>query len=303
MCRVWEKNRCCELPRSEGTRCRSTEFLFSHYFRSVGPLHGNEHVLTEKQKKEIASLSRRKNRERLNAFLLEGVRSVEAAIAAKADLLYLITLAQAASAELRADAESLGAAVAVLSERELARLSDVQTSQGILAVARRRLIDAERLMKENTVLLLCGVQDPGNVGTLLRTAAWFGVGAVIAGPDTADFYNTKVVRASMGGIWDLRLSVTDDVRSWLNEWQIRDNRIYAADLEGTNIDRWKPTFPSVMIIGSEAHGVSVEIAGLIDERIHIPGPGSLRITESLNAAVAGGLVVSSWMNKASPDGA
>ncbi len=282
--------------------CRSTEFLFAHYFQSVELLHGNEDVLTEKKKKEIVSLSRRKNRERLNAFLLEGVRSVEAALAAKAEVLYLITSAQAASPKLRATAESLGATVAVLSEREMARLSDVQTSQGILAVARRRLIDADLLMSENTVLLLCGVQDPGNVGTLVRTAAWFGVGAVIAGPDTADFYNAKVVRASMGGIWDLRLSVTDDVRSWLIEWQKRKGRIYAADLEGTGIGGWTPAFPSVMIIGSEAHGVSAAIGELIDERIHIPGPGRLRITESLNAAVAGGLVVSSWMKEASKKG-
>jgi len=260
-------------------------------------------MLTEKQKKEIASLSRKKSRERLNVFLIEGKRSVEAAIAAKAELLYLITSSEAASPDLRSAVESLGGTVDVLPERELARLSNVQTSQGMLAVARRQLVDAELLKNENTVLLLCGVQDPGNVGTLLRTAAWFGVGAVIAGPETADFYNTKVVRASMGGIWDVRLSEIDDVRSWLVEWKIGGQRIYAADLEGISLESWKPTFPSVMIIGSEAHGIPTEIARLADERIHIPGHGRSRITESLNAAVAGGLVVSSWMRAASPDGA
>jgi len=265
-------------------------------------------VLTEKQKNEIASLTRRKNRELHDAFLVEGFRSVDAALASGAPVNFLISTGATSSAEREGLAESLGGVAVTLKDKEMAKISDVQNSQGILLVVSRPLSDAIALLGQQRILVLDGIQDPGNVGTLLRTAAWFGVDGVLAGPKTADFFNPKVVRASMGGIWDVKLARTDDLAKWFLASTEKNTSIYAADLNGVAVDEWTPTFPSVLIIGSEAHGISEDLEPFLSERIHVPSraqaradqsdvPPIQRATESLNAAVAGALVISNWVRQ------
>lgn len=262
-------------------------------------------MLTEKQKKEIASLNRRKNREQQNVFLVEGIRSVDTALDSVAEVRFLISTSATHSPERDSRAESLGGIAATLSESEMAKISDVRNSQGLLLVAERPWSDPEELLSRNSILILDGVQDPGNVGTLLRTAAWFGVDAVLAGPETADFFNAKVVRASMGGIWDVQLAHTDDLSAWCSAWTGAERYIYAADLDGQALDDWLPTFPSALIVGSEARGISKVLAPFIKERIHVPSSPARseqqyprnRATESLNAAVAGALVIWSWVRQ------
>ena len=255
-------------------------------------------MLTEKQKKEFASLTRRKNRELHDAFLVEGIRSVDAALASGAHVKYLISTSATSSAERNSRVETLGGLAVTLPDKEVAKISDVQNSQGVLLVASRPLSDADELLNKQGILVLDGIQDPGNVGTLLRTAAWFGIDGVLAGPETADFFNPKVVRASMGGIWDVQLARTDDLVAWCSTWSGRDASIYAADLDGLAVDDWVPTFPSALIVGSETHGISRNLESLITERVHVPSPATQRATESLNAAVAGALVISNWVRPA-----
>ncbi|GMQ82336.1 MAG: RNA methyltransferase [Rhodothermia bacterium] len=266
-------------------------------------------MLTEKQKQEIASLTRRKNRELHDAFIIEGFRSVDAALASGAHVNYLISTSATSSTERNSRATTLGGVAATLPYKEMAKISDVQNSQGVLLVVSRPLSDADELLNKKSVLLLDGIQDPGNVGTLLRIAAWFGIDGVLAGPETADFFNPKVVRASMGGIWDVQLARTDDLVAWCSTWSRSDGSIYAADLDGLAVDDWVPTFPSVLIVGSEAHGISENLESFITERIHVPSrvpdrpehselPPKRRATESLNVAAAGAVVISNWVRQA-----
>ena len=156
--------------------------------------------LTARRSKEIASLARKKHRDRLGQMLVEGVRAVEAAVAAQASLVEVV-VAEGVQHEARVQAltAQAGVPVYVAPAHVLARLSDVQTSQGVLAVARTRLVSEAHLSSRTTVLVLGGVQNPGNVGAVIRTAAWFGVEAVLAGPGAADLFHPKVVRAAMGG--------------------------------------------------------------------------------------------------------
>jgi len=258
----------------------------------------NMSSLSNRRSKEIASLARKKYRERLGQLLIEGVRSVEAAVEADAPLVELI-VSEAAQEDERVQAFVQAAAVPVhtVSEHDLGKLSDVQTSQGVLAVARIKLLPEDRLSSCPTILALDGVQDPGNVGTLIRTAAWFGARAVLAGPGTADVFNPKVVRATMGGLWDVPLARTDDLATTLTRLQKAGFSCYGADLEGTSAARWTPRNPSVLVLGSEAHGLSPDVQALLDEHIAIQGAPRREGTESLNVAIAGGILVYAWLGK------
>ena len=125
-------------------------------------------MLTEKRKKEFASLHRKRSRDRLDAFVVEGTRSVDAALAASADAIFLITTVGAADDERTQVVRALGGEVATLSDIELSRISDVETTQGVLLIARRNLLAEAQLLDCATVLILDGVQDPEeHCGTLV----------------------------------------------------------------------------------------------------------------------------------------
>lgn len=252
--------------------------------------------LTNRRRKEIASLGQKKYRDRLGQMLIEGVRSVASALDAGAPLLEVVVAEGALSQpEVQALTGTTSGPVYVLPDAEVERLSEVRSSQGVLAVARTDLIPAARLAGLQTVLVLDGVQDPGNVGTLVRTAGWFGAQAVLAGPGTADFFNPKAVRAAMGGLWDVRLARTDHLAATLDDLHAARFHLYGADLEGTAVHTWAPRTPSALVFGSEAHGLSAAVAQRLDERVAIGGAPTRAGTESLNVAVAAGILVYEWL--------
>ena len=254
--------------------------------------------MTNRRRKEIASLKRKKGREALGQFLVEGVRSVEAALAAQAPLAEVL-VSEAVQDDAPVQALTTAAAQAnvhldVLPPKTFEALSTVETSQGVLAVARAVWVPLHEVAGCRRLLLLDAVQDPGNVGTLLRTAAWFGIDAVVAGPGTVEFFNPKVVRAAMGGLWDVHLVQADDLADALQTLRTHGVRLYGADLEGTDARAWQPAVPSALVLGSEAHGLSEPVQRLLDERITIVGSPKRQGAESLNVAVAAGILMHTW---------
>jgi TrmH family RNA methyltransferase len=175
----------------------------------------------------------------------------------------------------------------------------VQTHQGVLGVVERRLTDPQaipdRVADDGMVLLLDGVQDPGNAGTILRTAAWFGVDAVVAGPGTAGWYGPKVMRAAAGGHWDATLARTDTPGALLDRLRKAGCALYGADLHGVSARDWAPERPSVLVLGSEAHGLSVAVLDRLDTPVALPGAAHRAGAESLNVAVASGILVYEWI--------
>jgi len=260
--------------------------------------------MTRARLKEIAALGRRRERERLGAFLVEGLRSVEAAVAAGAPLVeVLVTEAAAADPRTAALLARTAAPVYTVAARDLDRISDAQTAQGVVAVARpvaRDLAggDVGELAGMGAVVLLDGVQDPGNVGTVIRTAAWFGADAVVAGPGTADVESPKVVRAAMGGLWDVRLARTPDLPATLDSLRAAGFAVYGADLEGEDAAAWRPASPAALVLGSEAHGLSEETKARLDGAVRIGAPhvgDGARGVESLNVSVAAGILLHGWL--------
>lgn len=248
---------------------------------------------TARQLKEAAGLARRKGRAATGQFLVEGWRSVMSALDAGASIEHVFMSPGLVIPE--GDESRLPADVVVLevSEREMKKLSDVSTPPGILAVVgqpERRTLDPW----PDRILLLDGVQDPGNVGTLIRTAAWLGIDAVAFGPGTADPYAPKVVRSTMGGLWDVAMSHVDDLPAWLDQAAAHKAGIWVTDMAGTSLEDWQPSSPSVVVIGSEAHGVSDAVRRAATGTITIRGAEGPKAVESLNAAVAGAIVMSHW---------
>jgi TrmH family RNA methyltransferase len=261
--------------------------------------------LSNRRRKAIGALTRRRGRRRHDQTLIEGRRALDAALAAGAPLVdCVVTDGALDDPEVQSLLDRLSVPVYTTDAATMAQITDVATPQGLVAVVERRLVPADalpdRLAADATLLLLDGVQDPGNVGTLLRTAAWFGADAVAAGPGTAGLYGPKVMRAAAGGHWALALTRTDQPGALLDTLRRTGWGLYGADLQGVPADDWAPRSPSALVLGSEAHGLSPAVLDRLDTPVALPGAPARPAAESLNVAVAGGILVYEWLGTARP---
>ena len=173
----------------------------------------------------------------------------------------------------------------VINESELERISQLQTPNKVLAVFHKKenkLAD----LKNNFSLMLDDIQDPGNLGTIIRTADWFGVKNIICSNECADCYNSKVVQASMGSLARVNIIYTE-LEEFINK--NKDMDIYAAMLAGKNISIFNKLKEGIILIGNESKGVKENLLRLATQQITIPKQGE---AESLNAAVACGIILS-----------
>lgn len=189
--------------------------------------------------------------------------------------------------------------VSVCGPETFARLSDVENPQGVLAVVDTQYRELEDLASWERVLALDAVQDPGNAGTLLRTAAWFGVDCVVAGKGTVDLYNPKVVRAGTGAHWKLALRTHSHLDRIVDQARAAGFASYAADIAGSSVSDWRPELPSMLVLGNEGRGVSSDVLDRVDRRVQIRRPPfadrASGGVESLNVAVASGIVLYRWL--------
>ncbi len=249
--------------------------------------------LTDQNRKRISALRQAKFRKEYGLSLVEGTRAVRAAITAGAPLVDLIATTEAL--------ESIGVAIPpgltvyVVTPAVIDRITDVSTSQGVLATFtipdQGSLEGADRWGR---VVLLDGVQDPGNVGTIVRTAAWFGVDAIIAGAGTADAFSPKVARASMGALWSIAVRRTEDLSQVVRHLHAGGMMVFGADASGRPPDDSEILGVSRvgLVLGAEARGISAEVATAASELLAIPsaakGPAGV---DSLNVAVAAGILM------------
>jgi len=249
-------------------------------------------MLTEKRRKEIASLAQRKYRQRLAQTLVEGVRAVEAAVIADAPIVEVLVASERSEAsEIRALTDRTAAPVHIVDANTLNAISDVETTQGILAVVKTRWEAIQAVLSCETILALDRVRDPGNVGTLIRSAAWFGVRGVLVTPGTVDVYSPKVVRASMGGIWDVLIAGAPEAGALTGSLRAAGIAVYAADMEGIDSRTWEPVRPCALIVGGEAHGITPAVLQAADGVVAIAPPARGAALESLNAAIAGSILL------------
>lgn len=171
-----------------------------------------------------------------------------------------------------------------ISERELESIGTFQTNESILAVAKMKSRSVPIPSSDNFFLALDDIRDPGNLGTIIRTADWFGINNIIASPQTADFYNPKTISASMGSFCRVELAYVE-LASFLNSCEVP---VYGAFLSGQNVHSVEFENAGILVIGNESNGISKEVEKLVQHRVSIPGYGK---TESLNASVATGIIL------------
>lgn len=252
--------------------------------------------LTDRRRKEIASLARRKGRDELGQFVLEGVRAVDAALQAGAPLVDCVVDAdRVAEPAIAGLLRRLGCPVYAVPGHVLARLADVEQPQGVLATCAIPPGADGPVPGAVPVLALDGVQDPGNVGTILRSAAWFGCRTVVAGGGTADVYGPKVVRSSMGALFDLDVRRAADLAAAVSAFRDEGRPVWIADLDGEPLARWSPGSGAVLVLGSEANGVSAGVSRAATGRVTIPGAVGVRGTESLNVSAAAAILLYAWL--------
>ena len=243
--------------------------------------------ITSKQNERIKYFNQLKDssfRNKENLFMVEGFHLVDMALE-RGCVKTLISLSPYKE-ELN-DIEQI-----IVTEEILEKLSSTKTPQGIIAICKMDPFINEVL--GDKVLYLDDIQDPGNLGTILRTIDSVGLKQVIVSKETADAYNPKVVRSTMGAILRIKIIETDDLVKTLKEAKKNKFKIVATSLDTNNsiydIDYKK----KVIVIGNEANGVSKEIQELADNKVKIPMLGK---TESLNASVATGIMLYEYVRQ------
>ena len=222
----------------------------------------------------------KKNRDDLGLFLLEGEKMVIEALRDFPDLIEEVY----STCEL--NITNFSKKVEPISDAELTQISSLKTPNKCIAVL-RKLNKSSDEQPKGLILALDGIQDPGNMGTILRTADWFGIHTVVCSEDTADIYNPKVIQASMGSILRMNVIYTSLERYFASF----DLPIYGALLEGENVYGKSLLKEGVLIMGNEGRGIRPSVKSMINAPIHIPGFGK---AESLNVAVATGILLSEF---------
>ncbi|EJF35239.1 RNA methyltransferase, TrmH family [Capnocytophaga sp. oral taxon 335 str. F0486] len=236
-------------------------------------------MLSKNQVKLIQKLQQKKYRNELNLFIVEGKKSIVEFLQAGYRLELLI------ATEVFATALN-GQPITLVSKEELRKVSSLKNPDEGLAIFHQR--QHKSILQEGVILALDNVQDPGNLGTLIRLCDWFGIKTLICNSQTVDCYNPKVVQATMGSLTRVAVHYVD-LAGFLATCALP---LYAMDLDGENL--YTTEFPEdcVLILGNEANGISPEVRALADSIITIPRFGKLQQTESLNVAMAGAIVMS-----------
>lgn len=235
-------------------------------------------MVTKNQIKLIKSLSRKKNRDQNKLFVVEGTKSISEFLKAgfKPRLLFATHHNEAWPEHIVTD------------ERELRKISFLKNPSGSLAVF--EIPETLAFEQKELTLVLDGIQDPGNLGTIIRLCDWFGIEFLVCSRDTADCFNPKVVQSSMGSLARVEVVYTD-LKYFLKEQQAVS---YGALLEGENVYQTGLSEKAVLVMGNEGKGISPEIAEIMDKKIHIPQFGVDQETESLNVGTATAILLSEF---------
>lgn len=251
-------------------------------------------VITSKDNetvKQIKKLKEKKFRDAENCFIVEGIKLVEEAILEN-QIIKNIVICEDCVNDGTIEAKLLFKIAKFnciyVSKKVFDTISEVNSPQGIMAVVEKNNKDSLVDYSEDIIVALDNLQDPGNLGTILRTIDSANLKQVIVTKNTVDFYNSKVVRSTMGAIFRVKKIETDNLVQTLEEIKKNGFEVMCTALDG-NESIYDMNFnKKVIIIGNEANGVSKEVQNIADKKVKIPMLGK---TESLNASVAAGIMI------------
>ena len=232
-------------------------------------------MLTKNQIKLIRSLSLKKYRQKHGLFIVEGEKLVNEVLSSDWEV-----------EGIYATKEWLGENATIISNNDLSRISSLKTPNKVVAVVKIKKCSLD--ITSNTVLALDGVKDPGNLGTIIRLADWFGVEDIICSDDCVDYLNPKVVQSSMGSFTRVNLNYTSLLDAFK---KYSDYKLFMTVLNGTPLSEMTNADKKIVVMGSESEGISNKILELTSDKITIPKSKSSK-AESLNVSVAAAIILS-----------
>lgn len=239
------------------------------------------------QIKHIKKLFQKKYREEYSEFVIEGIKIVKEALAEKVNLKSIYINEQNKEEILREIPEIEKMNTSIVENSVFCDISDVVNPQGIIAIVEKASSN-KISYDEKLFLILDGISDPGNMGTIIRTADSLNMKQIIVSKNTLDIYNPKVVRSTMGAIFRVNVIYVEDLVKEVENLKSRGIKVYSTDLR-TDKSIYSISYEnSAIVIGNESNGVSREVLDASSDRIKIPMNGK---TESLNAAVATSIVL------------
>lgn len=237
--------------------------------------------ISKNQLKIITSLSQKKYRQKHNLFIAEGIKVVNELLNSSFEVDTLFAT-QDFKTSISSDK------IVLISENDLQKISNLKSPNKVLGLF--KIPDEKTLQQNGLTIALDAINDPGNLGTIIRLCDWFGVAQLICSKDTVDCYNQKVVQASMGSLTRISIKYLD-LENYLQETKLPT---FIADMDGENVYKTDLPKEAILILGNEANGVSDKIRKLIKNKISIPRFGEVQETESLNVASATAILLSEF---------
>jgi TrmH family RNA methyltransferase len=242
-------------------------------------------LITKSDIKYIQSLAHKKFREEEGVFIIEGLKMVRELIEEFPD-----TIAHLYATRLWVDEntqhELTGFPVSIIDDLTLVRISHLKSPNQVVALVKIPKQKKEDNSIGKLTLVLDHIQDPGNLGTIIRTCDWFGVQNIVCSSDTVDAYNPKTVQSAKGSLLRMNIQYVDLITYLLSHQGVP---VYAAALEGVSIHEINVQAPAIIVIGNEANGISKEVMAFATQKITIPKMGK---AESLNAGIATAIILS-----------
>ncbi len=241
--------------------------------------------MTNNELKIYASLKHKKFRKEHGLFMVEGYKTIEELL--KSDLKLIKVLG--ASNALDRISDKWTNLKEQVSSKTMQRISNMKSASDIIAIVQLPILENYDCLGKT--ILIDDIQDPGNLGTIIRTAHWFGFNQIICSEKSVDLFNYKVIQASMGTVFKLKVSYAN-LENVISNFRKNNLRVLGTFMNGESIYNFKFTEQDVFVLGNEGKGISREVEGLLDQKITIPNFSKGDLTESLNISIAGAVVCS-----------
>ena len=250
-------------------------------------------MLSKHQIRLFKSLNNKKYRNLEKKFIIEGYRLIQEAFHAKTEFdgVWYTKEYYQKNTGFITKLKYSKIKCQMTSSKSLSQICDSQNNQGIIAL-HSLPNQSEYKISNSPVLLLDNISDPGNMGSILRTAEWFGIKNIICSPKCVDPYNSKVIRSAMGAHFYLVQIIQTSLIQLIPQLKNEGFNIIGAEMDGIDINKFSLPSKWGLVMGNEAHGISSSIKPLLDKSVTIPKSGNI---ESLNVAVASGVILSSFV--------
>jgi len=242
--------------------------------------------LTKNEIKFIKSLQQKKQRDLNKLFIVEGEKMVSELLQqSKFEVKNLLYTSEYDITQFKTNLPSQ-----LISQKDLDRITGFKKANKVLAIVKQCDSNQINFKENNLILILDSINDPGNLGTIIRTADWFGITQIIANKETVELFNPKVIQSSMGAIYRVNY-FNSNLEDIIKDLKLNNFKIGGALLNGKNIHQTKLPQKTALIMGSESHGLSEDLIQLLDLKLTIPQFGQ---TESLNVAIATSILLNEY---------